>query len=127
MDYDQKLPSEKSFGITFSIIFIIISFFLRSNNILFIVSFSLSILIFILTFLYPKSLTYPNLLWYKFGIKIAKFTSPIFLSIIYFMVICPYALFYKIKKEKQYIINRNINNSVWSIRKNKPEKMDEMF
>ena len=111
--------SEKSFGIVFGIVFLIISLYFFSNSqIIYIYSLIISIVFFILSFFSPKTLLIPNLLWFKFGNLIGIIISPIVMFFIYFFTIIPTGLIMrffrkdllklKIKKNtKSYWIKRN--------------------
>lgn len=96
------LPSEKNFGITFSIFFFLVFiFFLIKGNLLpYLLFISLFFLFF--SFYFSKFLKYPNLLWFKLGRILSKLINPIIMFILYFMIITPYGLLVKIfKKEKK--------------------------
>lgn len=83
MNNTTKIPSVKNFGITFTVVFILLGIFL--NYLFFIIS---SILL-LITYLKPSYLKTPNILWFKFGIMISKVVSPIIMGIIFFGVVTP--------------------------------------
>ncbi len=91
------IGSEKSFGIVFSILFMIIAiypiFIGSSLNIIF---FIISIAFIILSFIFPSIFIYPNLIWFKFGKLLGLIISPIVLSIVYLSVIMPIGIVFKI-------------------------------
>ena len=92
--------SEKSFGIVFSIIFMIIAlyplFVDSSINLTFL---TFSIIFIILSFVFPNIFKYPNLIWFKFGRLLGFIISPIILSIVYLSVIMPIGIIFKIIKK----------------------------
>lgn len=107
-----SLPTNKKFGIFFSIIFLILYFYL--TNILFLLP-SLFFLFF--SFFYSKVLQPLNNLWFKLGILLGNIVSPFVLAFIFFTLITPISLIGKLfqrnllklyldKKIKTYWINR---------------------
>ncbi|MAR94898.1 MAG: hypothetical protein CMD46_00815 [Gammaproteobacteria bacterium] len=91
------IGSEKSFGIVFAIIFMMIAlyplFFNSSINLTF---FTFSVIFIILSFIFPSIFKYPNLIWFKFGKLLGLIISPIILSIVYLSVIMPIGIIFKI-------------------------------
>ena len=89
-----KMSSNKSFGIIFSIIFLIISLWptIETKNL------RLFFLIFSLVFLFlgltkSKLLTPLNILWFKFGILLGSIIAPIVMGFVFFAVVTPIGLF----------------------------------
>ena len=122
MDYSNnyniyKLPSEKNFGYTFSIVFFILSlyFFFKSEENLVYSSFfiSLTILFLVITFFKPNYFKSLNILWFKFGIIISKIINPIILGLLYFIIFTPFAIWFKIIKRDALKINYNSNETYW--------------
>ena len=91
------IGSEKSFGIVFAIVFMMIAlyplFFNSSINLTF---FTFSVIFIILSFIFPSIFKYPNLIWFKFGKLLGLIISPIILSIVYLSVIMPIGIIFKI-------------------------------
>ena len=82
--------SEKSFGIIFSIVFLIVSLYpLINSEGLRIWSLVVSIIFFLLAFLAPKVLTLPNKLWFKFGLLLGSIIAPIVMAVVYFIAVLP--------------------------------------
>lgn len=103
-----KSPSEKNFGITFSLIFILIFvyIFFTYQKISFILLF-ISIFLFITSILFPKILSIPNLIWFKFGIILSKVMTPFILGLIFFFVIGPISILRKLTISKKKNVNTN--------------------
>ena len=89
-----KQSSEKSFGVVFSIVFLIISLFplLINSEGLRIWALVVSIIFFLLAFLAPKILVLPNKLWFKFGLLIGSIVAPIVMAFVYFVTVLPTGL-----------------------------------
>ena len=87
--------SDRSFGVMFGFIFIIIAVIIRLRNnpqniqLLFL---ALSFLTFLISFTRPSLLSTPNKLWMKFSLLLARFVSPIVLGLLFYVLISPLAL-----------------------------------
>jgi hypothetical protein len=110
-----KPGSEKSFGIVFSIVFLIISlyFFFQSGQ-YYVWTMLASILFVLLAFTAPKILTVPNRLWFNFGIIIGAVVAPIVMTLVYLISIFPIGIIMRLfgKDLLNQRLNRN-SNSYW--------------
>ena len=85
-----KISSNRSFGIVFFIVFLLIALYpLLKDNDLRIWSLVISFIFLILGLINSKILTPLNRLWFKFGLLLGKFISPIIMGIIFFIVVTP--------------------------------------
>lgn len=97
---EVPLPSERSFGLTFAAVFGIVSGlavwrgWLGGELWKYTLGISLGLLIFVLTV--PIILRPLNRAWMRFGELLHRIVSPVMLGLIYFVVISPVALFFKI-------------------------------
>ena len=84
------LPTNRNFGMVFTIVFLIISFWplLKSGNIRY-WSLIISIIFFVLALLNSDVLTPLNKIWMKFGLILGKIVSPIVMGFIFFGVVTP--------------------------------------
>lgn len=118
----NKMPSNKKFGNFFSLIFFI-SFVYSIYNFSLIISLSfliLSIITFVIANLASNILTPFNLLWFKIGMTLNYFISPIILGIIFFGLITPLGLFLKLFKRDELKLKIQNNKSSWKLyKKNK--------
>ena len=79
-----KISSNRSFGIVFFIVFLLIALYpLLKDNDLRIWSLVISFIFLILGLINSKILTPLNKLWFKFGLLLGKFISPLILSLIH--------------------------------------------
>ena len=104
----EKQISEKNFGYTFGIIFLILGLYpllnFQSANLYLIgLSFALSLT----AFYFPSLLKIPTSLWQKLSIFLSKFISPIILSIVYIITLLPINLLLRLFFID--IINKNID------------------
>ena len=85
--------SEKSFGIVFSVVFLIVALYpLINSEDLRIWALVASIIFFFLAFIAPKVLVFPNKLWFKFGLLLGSIVAPIVMAFVYFVTVLPIGL-----------------------------------
>ena len=123
-----KIGSNKSFGIVFSIVFLLISIYplINDENIRY-WSLLISFVFLVLGLLNSKILTPLNKIWFKFGILLGKIISPLVMGIIFFIVVTPIGILMKILKKDLLNLKYNNNKSYW-IEKNEPKsKMKNQF
>lgn len=121
--FEQKLPSNKSFGILFGSIFLIIAiyFVFQKNNYFSFVSFLLSFSFFIMSIFKPILLLPLNRLWMRFGLLLSLILNPIVLGVIFFVLITPIGIIsrlfgrdelrVKLKEKNSYWVVSNLNNN----------------
>ena len=115
--------SNKSFGIVFFIVFLIIGLYpLINRDEIRIWAIIVSLIFLILGLINSNLLTPLNKLWIKFGILLGNIISPLVLGIIFFLVVLPTGLLMRILKKnflglkfdknlKSYWINKEKNLS----------------
>ena len=118
---DLKISSNRSFGIVFFIVFILIAFYplINQGEIRF-WSVFISLLFLILGIINSKILTPLNKVWFKFGIFLGKIISPIVMGLIFFLVVTPIAFLMRMLKKDLLNLKFNKNNSYW-IKKTDPK------
>ena len=87
--------SDRSFGVMFGCIFIIVAVLLRirdKRETLQLCLLLMSCLTFLVSFARPRLLSTPNKLWMKFSLLLARFVSPIILGVLFYVLISPLAL-----------------------------------
>ncbi|MDC1139694.1 SxtJ family membrane protein [Candidatus Pelagibacter sp.] len=123
-----KIGSNKSFGIVFSIVFLIIGLFplLDSNNIR---AWSLLVsLIFAILGLINSSILSPfNKAWFKFGLFLGKIVSPFVMGLIFFTVVTPTSLLMKLFNKDILNLKKNTKKSYWIEKSNKKSRMMDQF
>ena len=129
MDYnDIKIGSNRSFGIVFFIVFLIIAFYpLFYEGSLRIWSLIISITFLILGLTNSKVLTPLNNIWISFGIILGKVISPLIMGIIFFFVVTPIGVFMRIIGKDLLNLKFTKQKSYW-IENNQPKsKMKNQF
>ena len=123
-----KIGSNKSFGIVFFIVFLLIAIYpLINNGELRIWSLVVAIIFFILGLINSKVLTPLNKLWFKFGLLLGKIVSPLIMGIIFFFVVTPTAFIMRIIGKD--ILNLKFNNkkTYWIEKTGPKSKMKNQF
>jgi hypothetical protein len=129
MDTDKiKFSSNKSFGILFFVLFMIISLYplLKGGNIK-ILTIIPAIIFLILGLLNSPVLKPLNKIWFKFGILLGSFISPIVMGVIFFIVITPISIIMKILDKNLLGLNKNKKKSYWVKRSLIKSKMKNQF
>jgi hypothetical protein len=116
--FESNLPSNKSFGIFFTLIFFFIgSFFIyKSSYILTVISISFACIFFIITILRSDLLLPLNKLWMTFGLLLGKVVSPIILGIIFFGLFTPLGVFMRIIGRDELRLKQKDRSSFWKIK-----------
>ena len=123
-----KISSNRSFGIVFFVVFLIISLYpLAYNGEIRLWSLVISLIFLILGLINSKILTPLNKIWFKFGIFLGKIISPLIMGIIFFLVVTPIGFIMRIFRKDVLNLKYNKNESYW-IEKNGPKsKMKNQF
>ena len=123
-----KLGSNKSFGIVFFIVFLIVSLWpLLSSNEIRIWSLIISIIFLTLGLINSKTLTPLNKLWFKFGIFLGNIIAPIVMGIIYFLIVTPIALFLKVINKDVLSLKKTKKVSYWKNKEKYNSSMRNQF
>ena len=124
-----KPGSIKSFGIVFFFVFVIIALYpLLNENSIRVWSLIVSFIFLFLGMLNSTLLRPLNLIWFKFGLFLGKFVSPIVMGLIYFAVVFPTFIFLKLLKKNYLNIKYEKNkHSYWIEVKNKNNSMKDQF
>tara|TARA_B100001093_G_scaffold514312_1_gene588064 strand:- start:9 stop:392 length:384 start_codon:yes stop_codon:yes gene_type:complete len=120
MKTNIKLPSNKNFGFVFFIFFLVIALWpVLNENEIRLWSLLISIIFFILGIINSKFLTPLNKLWFRFGIFLGNFISPIVMGFIFFLVVTPTGLIMKLFGKD--ILRLKKNKSTYWIKKDSDE------
>lgn len=125
----SSYKNERSFGNIFAIIFILIGlyfiFVLDQTKIIF---FIVSLIFLSISFIAPKIFFYPNKLWMSFGYYLGLITTPIFISLIYIVVVIPTGLILKMFGKD--VLDRKVNLrqiSNWKKRSSPGTELEKQF
>ncbi len=125
---EVKIGSNRSFGIVFCIVFLIIALYPLTNlGEIKIWALIISICFFILGLIKSTLLSPLNKLWFKFGIFLGKIISPLVMGLIFFLVVTPIAILMRLLGKDLLNLKFSNNNTYW-IEKNEPRsKMKNQF
>ena len=122
-----KISSNRSFGLFFFGIFLIISLWpLLDNQDIRIWSLIVSLIFLILGILNSNLLKPFNKIWFKFGIFLGKIVSPIIMGLVYFLVVTPTGFIMRFLGKDLLKLKKNKNNTYW-LAKNYKSNMKDQF
>ena len=123
-----KIGSNKSFGIVFFIVFLLVAIYpLINNSEIRIWSLITAVIFLILGLTNSKVLTPLNKLWFKFGLLLGKVVSPLIMGIIFFLVVTPTALIMRIIGKDLLNLRFNNKKSYWIEKTGPKSKMKNQF
>ena len=125
----EKISSNRSFGILFSIVFAAIAFWPLLNLGEIRVWSVIVSSIFLLLGLINSKLLYPlYLIWVKFGELIGKIVAPLVMALVYFLILTPISLLVRLFGKD--LIGMKFSNDIksyWIKRKKNLGSMDKQF
>ena len=125
---DIKISSNRSFGIVFFVVFLLIALYpLSYDGEIRLWSLIISVIFLILGLLDSKILAPLNKIWFKFGVFLGKIVSPIIMGIIFFLVVTPIGLIMRMLKKDVLNLRYNQNQSYWIEKSGPKSKMKNQF
>ena len=123
-----KIGSNRSFGIVFFIVFLLIDLYPLINEENFrLWSLVISLIFLVLGLINSQILTPLNKLWFKFGILLGKIVSPIIMGIIFFFVVTPIGFIMRAIGKDLINLKYNNNKSYWIEKTGPKSKMKNQF
>ena len=123
-----KLDSNRSFGIVFFIVFLIIATYpLLNDNSIRLWSLIIGIIFLILGIINSKVLTPLNILWMKFGLLLGKIVSPIIMGFVFFGVVTPISILMKLFGKDSLNLKRNKKQTYWLKKEEIKSSMKNQF
>tara|TARA_Y100000816_G_scaffold259823_1_gene215648 strand:+ start:323 stop:706 length:384 start_codon:yes stop_codon:yes gene_type:complete len=123
-----KIGSNRSFGIVFFVVFLIIATYpLLNDGSIKIWSIIISFIFLILGLVNSKILTPLNKIWFKFGLLIGKIVSPFIMSLIFFLVVTPTGLFMRLLNKDLLNLKYNNDKSYWIKKSGPKSQMKNQF
>ena len=125
---DIKIGSNRSFGITFFIVFLIISLYpLLNSESIRAWSLIISSIFLVLGFFNSKLLNPLNKIWFKFGLLLGKIISPIIMGIIFYLIVTPIALLMRLLQKDLLNLKFHENKTYWIKKSGPKSKMKNQF
>ena len=122
------MSSNRSFGLLFFIVFIIIGLWPLKNDLeLNYIFIGISIIFLILGLMNSKILTPLNKIWVKFGEFLGRIIAPIVMAIIYFFILTPISLILRISGKDLLNLKFSKEKSYWTKREKNIGSMDKQF
>ena len=123
-----KLPTNRNFGTVFFLVFLIISLFplLKNENIR-IWSIIIALVFLVLGLLNSKFLTPLNKIWFRFGIILGNFVSPIVMGIVFFVIVTPTSLIMRVLGKNLLNLKKGNKETYWIERSKIKSKMKNQF
>ena len=123
-----KIGTNKSFGIVFFVFFLIVSIFpLLNNGDIRVWSLIISLIFLILGILNSKILTPLNQIWFKFGILLGRFVSPVVMGIIFFAIVTPTSVIMRVLQKNLLNLKKGNKKTYWLERSKIKSKMKNQF
>ena len=124
-----NVGSEKSFGIVFSLVFLIVAIYpLLNNSKIYTWALFVSISFLLLAFLAPKTLSFPNKIWFRFGLFLGSIIAPIVMSLVYLLTVMPTGILMRLLGKD--ILKQKFDKelkSYWNDRKDSAGSMKDQF
>jgi len=109
--------SNRSFGIVFFVFFLIVAFWpLKNGEDLRVWSLIISFIFLLLGLINSKILTPLNKLWFKLGIFLGNFISPIVMALVFFLVVTPTGIIMRLFGKNLLRINKMKNVKTYWIK-----------
>ena len=123
-----KISTNKSFGIIFFLFFLIVSIFplYKEGNIR-IWSLIIAIIFLVLGLFNSKALTPLNKIWFKFGILLGGFVSPIVMGAVFFVIVTPTSLIMRVLGKNLLNLKKSNKKTYWIERSKIKSKMKNQF
>jgi len=127
-DKKIKIGSNRSFGIVFSVVFLIVALYpLLNGDSIRIWSIILSSIFFIFGLLNSNILSHLNRIWFKFGIILGRIVSPTVMGLVFFLVVTPTSLILRLFKKDNLNLKKNDNTTYWIEKSDKKSNMKNQF
>ena len=123
-----KIGTNKSFGIVFFLFFLIVSLFpLFNDGNIRIWSLIIAVIFLVLGILNSKILTPLNKIWFRFGILLGSFVSPIVMGVVFFAIVTPTSIIMRVLGKNLLNLKRDNKKTYWIERSKIKSKMGNQF
>ena len=123
-----KIGSNRSFGIVFFVVFLLIAIYpLLNQSEIRIWPLAISLVFLALGIINSKILTPLNKIWFKFGLLLGKIISPLIMGLIFFIVVTPIGLFMRMFKKDLLSLKFNNDQTYWIKKNDNDNRMNKQF
>ena len=124
----DKFGSNRNFGIVFSFFFLLIAIYpLINQESIKIWSVILSVIFLALGLINARVLTPLNILWFKFGMLLGKYISPLVMGMVFFFVVTPTGIIMRLLNKDLLNLKKNKSNSYWIKKQENKSDMTKQF
>ena len=125
---DVKISSNRSFGVVFFIVFLLIALYpVINNEEIRAWSLIVSLIFLVLGLLNSKILNPLNQIWFKFGMLLGRIISPFIMAIIFFFVVTPIGLIMRTLGKDILNLRYNTKKTYWIEKTGPKSKMKNQF
>ncbi len=128
MSENIKISSNRSFGIVFFVVFLLIAIYpILNQSEIRIWSLVISLVFLVLGIINSKVLTPLNKIWFKFGLLLGKIVSPLIMGIIFFIVVTPIGLIMRMLRKDLLRLKFNNDQTYWIKKNDDDNRMSKQF
>ena len=125
---DVKISSNRSFGVVFFVVFLLIALYpVINNEEIRVWSLIVSLIFLVLGLLNSKILNPLNQIWFKFGVLLGRIISPLIMAIIFFFVVTPIGLIMRTLGKDILNLRYNTKKTYWIEKTGPKSKMKNQF
>ena len=125
---DIKISSNRSFGVVFFIVFLLIALYpVINKEEIRVWSLIVSLIFLVLGLLNSKILNPFNQIWFKFGVLLGRIISPLIMAIIFFFVVTPIGLIMRTLGKDILNLRYNTKKTYWIEKTGPKSKMKNQF
>jgi len=125
---DVKISSNRSFGVVFFVVFLLIALYpVINNEEIRAWSLIVSLIFLVLGLLNSKILNPLNQIWFKFGVLLGRIISPLIMAIIFFFVVTPIGFIMRILGKDILNLRYNTKKTYWIEKTGPKSKMKNQF
>jgi hypothetical protein len=110
---EVKLPTERSTGIVFAVVALLVAVWWRSSPVTPWVALAISALLLVLSFLAPTLLRPLNLLWFRFGLLLHRIVNPVVMLAMFAVVFVPAGLLMRIWHDPLRLRGKGAGETYW--------------
>lgn len=130
-NHEQTLPSERSFGLLFGAVFVLLAaygwFFKSWSSVVELSLLGVALAFVLLGFVAPKILSPLNWLWFQLGQLLGKIVSPIVLGAIFFLLLTPVSLVTRLFGRDELCLKRKASQTSYWLDRAPPGPAPESF
>jgi hypothetical protein len=123
---ELKLPSERSTGLVFTVVALIVAALWRKDPFVPWVALGIAAVLALVSFVAPKVLKPLNVVWFRFGLLLHRIVNPLVMFIMFVVVFVPAGLIMRIWHDPLRSKRGAAGSTYWRPRKADPERSASM-